>query len=365
MPKRKADQQEPAPDAAEDDELAKREADLARQKEELDERERSLKKREEELERAEEEFSSEAEKAYGATKPDDVLTLNISGTKHQVLRSTLCYVECSLLASMFSGRWDDNLVKDDQGAFFIDQPYEHFKALLDFFRACKSEAELGPQTSIDAVAKDIASSPNFMRMVEYYNCTSAVFPVKLTMVDDDIILDINPTITQYPNMSVDLPLRSLRTDTKPMPRFKFDPVGHARSIKKAKFALTSQATFSCGIACPEKIFSILVSLSHNKIMFPRKVEQPGFNFSDPSSNFEMFDLAEANEALNRPMPKTEELKAGDTITCEVVYLNTGPWLKCVKINDMVVFPWMIFHIISKTANIRILLFIHLPAILYF
>ena len=66
-------------------------------------------------------------------------------------------------------------------------------------------------------------------------------------------------------------------------------------------------------------------------------KQPGFNFADPSSNFEIFDLAEANESLNRPMPKTEELQAGDTITCEVVYLNTGPWLKCVQVNDTVVF----------------------------
>ena len=87
MPKRKADQQEPD---AEDDELTKREADLTRQKEELDERERLLKKGEEELERAEEEFTNEAAKAHGATKPDDVLTLNVGGTRLQILRSTLC-----------------------------------------------------------------------------------------------------------------------------------------------------------------------------------------------------------------------------------------------------------------------------------
>lgn len=179
MPKRKADQQDPAQDAAKADaELAKREAETAQREKDLDGREESLKKREEELEKAEEEFSSEAAKAYGATKPDDVLTLNVGGTRLQVLRSTLCCLEGSLLATMFSGRWDDNLVKDGKGAFFIDQSPENFKVLLDFLRSWKCAAVNCPKPTVADLGV-VARSSLFTRMVDYYNCTATLYPIKV------------------------------------------------------------------------------------------------------------------------------------------------------------------------------------------
>jgi hypothetical protein len=40
---------------------------------------------------------------------NDIIHLNVGGHKLTTKRSTLCQVEGSLLASMFSGRWEDSL----------------------------------------------------------------------------------------------------------------------------------------------------------------------------------------------------------------------------------------------------------------
>ena len=66
-------------------------------------------------------------------KPSDVLRLNVGGTCIDVLRRTLTSVEGSMLATRFSGRWDDSLEKDADGNFFIDQPIELFLPLVNLF----------------------------------------------------------------------------------------------------------------------------------------------------------------------------------------------------------------------------------------
>ena len=42
-------------------------------------------------------------------RDDDLINLNVGGTKLTTTRSTLCQVEDSLLAALFSGRWEDNI----------------------------------------------------------------------------------------------------------------------------------------------------------------------------------------------------------------------------------------------------------------
>ena len=51
----------------------------------------------------------------------EVLHLNVGGDLTAVLRRTLTSVEGSMLASRFSGRWDNSLERDRDGNFFIDQ----------------------------------------------------------------------------------------------------------------------------------------------------------------------------------------------------------------------------------------------------
>ena len=55
----------------------------------------------------------------------EVLHLNVGGDLTAVLRRTLTSVEGSMLASRFSGRWDDSLERDRDGNFFIDQVREN------------------------------------------------------------------------------------------------------------------------------------------------------------------------------------------------------------------------------------------------
>ena len=68
---------------------------------------------------------------------DDIINLNVGGKKLTTLRSTLCQVEDSLLATMFSGRWEDNITRDKDGAVFFDFNPQHFILILDYLRIKK------------------------------------------------------------------------------------------------------------------------------------------------------------------------------------------------------------------------------------
>ncbi len=343
MPKRKAARRDAGSDGDDDDDLGKREAELNRREEEigaredtlkkreeeLGAREDALKKREEELQKAEEEFSNEAAKAYGATKPDDIITLDVGGTRLRVLRSTLCYVEGSLLASMFSGRWDDNLVKDDQGAFFIDQPYEHFKAFLDFFRSCKSAAVNGPPASI-ADSGDVAKSRRFMRMVDYYNCTLDVYPVKITRFQKGSPKS-EPNITQCSNMSVEYhphPEDSYSEDN--VFTYDFSSIGHSRSVARASFRLDEHEAIAFGLIASngEVLMWLAFSPTASRNMLHVRNHQDDIN---------KINLVEMNERCKRPMPTWTGTKSGDTVQFEFDTSPDGVRFRSVKINGRLVF----------------------------
>jgi BTB/POZ domain len=119
---------------------------------------------------------------YGHREPggNDVLHLNVSGTKQlAVLRSTLTCVEGSMLATRFSGRWDDSLEKDRDGNFFIDQPPDLFIPMIEFLQ-CKTKETLQPFSSSFPSIEDFGGSfgrfKKFAEMVEYYGMTSIVLP---------------------------------------------------------------------------------------------------------------------------------------------------------------------------------------------
>ena len=120
-----------------------------KRQEELDEREKVLKKERKTFEKEKHIFGA------GNGCDSDVLGLNVGGVCTSVLRRTLTQVEGSMLASKFSGRWDDSIEKDRDGYFFIDQPNDLFAPLLDFLRrqACDvpSSAPVVPPTCITSI----------------------------------------------------------------------------------------------------------------------------------------------------------------------------------------------------------------------
>ena len=65
---------------------------------------------------------------------NDLINLNVGGQKFTTKRSTLCQVDGSLLASMFSGRWEDGLERDQDGAVFLDLNPRHFGFILNYLR---------------------------------------------------------------------------------------------------------------------------------------------------------------------------------------------------------------------------------------
>ena len=75
---------------------------------------------------------------------NDIIHLNVGGQKMTTKRSTLCQVEGSLLASMFSGRWEDGLERDKDGCIFFDFNPQYFSLILDYLRAKKIETPEKP-----------------------------------------------------------------------------------------------------------------------------------------------------------------------------------------------------------------------------
>ena len=141
-------------------------------------REKDLDAREEELRKLEEKIEIDRSTFYGGTSPSDVLELNIGGTNTTILRRTLTSVPGSMLASRFSGRWDDGLEKDKHGNFFIDQEYALFECMLHYLRNKANGIEKYP---IVPLSRYVDRRFDFCRMVDYYGMTDGLFPVALKM----------------------------------------------------------------------------------------------------------------------------------------------------------------------------------------
>jgi len=148
---------------------------------------KSLKEQEEELTKSIKRLKEEKAE-FGCGENNDVIYLNVGGALVATLRSTLTYVKGSMLAARFSGRWDDSLEKDRDGNFFIDQPIELFKPMIDQLRSRKCETPM----SLVAMAPDLAFFNNnacnydaFKRMVEYYGVTPSVYPTRMSVIAGD------------------------------------------------------------------------------------------------------------------------------------------------------------------------------------
>ena len=104
---------------------------------------------------------------------DDIIDLNVGGQKLTTTRSTLCQVEGSLLASMFSGRWEDSLKRDKDGAVFFDFNPQHFVLILDYLRQKKIASPENP-AALPRVSED--QLPSFTNLVEYFGLKDEIVP---------------------------------------------------------------------------------------------------------------------------------------------------------------------------------------------
>ena len=58
------------------------------------------------------------EKRIASASP--IINLNVGGEKMSTSRATLTLIEGTLLATMFSGKWEDKLMKDADSYIFLD-----------------------------------------------------------------------------------------------------------------------------------------------------------------------------------------------------------------------------------------------------
>jgi hypothetical protein len=106
---------------------------------------------------------------------NDIIHLNVGGHKLTTKRSTLCQVEGSLLASMFSGRWEDSLERDQDGAIFFDFNPQYFLIILDYLRAKKIATPENP-APLPKVAEDQAKNVN--NLLEYLGLSDEIVPAE-------------------------------------------------------------------------------------------------------------------------------------------------------------------------------------------
>ena len=106
---------------------------------------------------------------------NDIIHLNVGGHKLTTKRSTLCQVEGSLLASIFSGRWEDSLERDKDGAIFFDFNPQYFLVILDYLRVKKIATPENP-APLPKVPEDQEKS--FNNLLGYLGLSDEIVPAE-------------------------------------------------------------------------------------------------------------------------------------------------------------------------------------------
>eukprot|EP00928_Gymnodinium_smaydae_P086749 TRINITY_DN71187_c0_g1_i1.p1 TRINITY_DN71187_c0_g1~~TRINITY_DN71187_c0_g1_i1.p1 ORF type:complete len:624 (-),score=152.28 TRINITY_DN71187_c0_g1_i1:172-2043(-) len=104
------------------------------------------------------------------TAHDDVFVISLGG-EHEVSvkRATLCIVESSMLACMFSGRWDSNLPRDAKGRVHLDVSPKIFCPILEHLRALAAE---GPSTRAPPPRAPPGLESEFEQALSYWGLNS-------------------------------------------------------------------------------------------------------------------------------------------------------------------------------------------------
>lgn len=143
-----------------------------------------------------------------------------------------------MLASRFSGRWDESIEKDRDGNFFVDQPIELFKPMVDYLRAKVCETPLVPPVATPTFGNDDVMRRDFAHMMEFYGMTPGIYPTLLEMF---IGKPQNATFTGHPEFSV---------SSRDWATFTLQPKGHNRRIQSFEVTLGGVERAQIGWARP-------------------------------------------------------------------------------------------------------------------
>mmetsp|Transcript_16843 Transcript_16843/g.38027 ORF Transcript_16843/g.38027 Transcript_16843/m.38027 type:complete len:339 (-) Transcript_16843:121-1137(-) len=110
--------------------------------------------------------------AVASPKDDDIMELNVGGRIFSVNRGTLVCGD-SILAAMFSGRWEESMKSDNKGRIFLDFDPDCFATMLHHLRLARLTSEPPCWYSV--------SSPEgkhkyFMVMLKFFGLVNALEP---------------------------------------------------------------------------------------------------------------------------------------------------------------------------------------------
>jgi hypothetical protein len=127
------------------------------------------------------------------TQGDQIVELNIGGENITTHRSTLCAVQGSMLAAMFSGRWEEQLQKDKDGRYFLDHDPYCVRKIIDFLRSKKIE---DPDDPMPLPIINPEKKNEFSRIVKYLGLvemfTLQLPPGRLNPDDVTAVATVNP-----------------------------------------------------------------------------------------------------------------------------------------------------------------------------
>ena len=74
-------------------------------------------------------------------KCSDKMHLNVGGTDMHALRETLTLINGSHLEVLFSGRWENKLLRDKKGRIFLDLDACYFKKIMEYLYSMKANKD--------------------------------------------------------------------------------------------------------------------------------------------------------------------------------------------------------------------------------
>ena len=107
---------------------------------------------------------------------DDIIRLNIGGKKFTSQKYTLCQIEGSLFATIFSGQWKDSVDRDQDGAVYFDFNPKHFGVILNYLRAKRITTSKNPATVFKIPEDEVK---NFKILVEYLGLSDEIVPPEI------------------------------------------------------------------------------------------------------------------------------------------------------------------------------------------
>jgi hypothetical protein len=132
---------------------------------------------------------------------DDIIEIDAGGKIIRALRSTLCLVAPDTMFSyMFSGRWEDTLIRDDHGRVFFDHDPELIELIVNFLRTKKIENQ--SSKTIKSPKIPDGKKDEFESLLQHFGLTDFFYPPPVFLLLDVANLDVVPLHGSLVNVNV-------------------------------------------------------------------------------------------------------------------------------------------------------------------